>query len=99
MNTPEIHEERDVPTGALAERAREPLPYGPKRLPIWRWRWEGTRASFFLRPRVADATPSPWQVLAVFALVQVVMLLVSRVFISGPAEFLPNVWFAVWWPY
>jgi Peptidase C13 family len=64
---------------------------------LLRWLGEGMRAGFFLKPRLGDAQPTPWQVFVVFAFVSVVNLLLERGQVAGAAIFDVQAWLSGWW--
>ena len=66
-------------------------------LPTARWLQEGLRTAFFLTPRVAGRSPTPWQVLLLALLVFVVEVAALRVEVAGPARFDVQAWLSSWW--
>ncbi len=69
----------------------------PARQPLVRWLREGLRAAFFLRPRLAPATPGPAQLLALVVLVAALELALARFEVAGPVLFDLRGWLAPQW--
>lgn len=83
--------EQNVPDGE--QNIRQPT----VGLPLFSWLREGFRAGFFLKPRLGDAQPTPWQVFAVLLIVSVFGLALERGQVVGPAIFDAQAWLSGWW--
>lgn len=66
-------------------------------LPWWCWAREGLRASLGKSPRTGSASPSPWQTAALVLVPSVLLLLMERGHVVGPAIFHFHEWLAPWW--
>ena len=69
----------------------------PVRLPLWAWMREGLRATVFLKPRTAAATPTPWQSLWLTLIASALVVGASRWQMVGAAEFNVRGWLAPMW--
>lgn len=87
--------EQNVPD--VEQNIRQPIRQPKKELPLFHWLREGFRAGFFLKPRLGDAQPTPWQVFAVFFIVSVLGLALERGQVVGPAIFDAQAWLSGWW--
>lgn len=74
-------------------RASQPA----QRVSLFRWLCEGLRAGFFLKPRLGEAQPTPWQVFAVMFVVSALALALERGQVVGPAIFDAQAWLSGWW--
>ncbi|WP_084455182.1 C13 family peptidase [Comamonas composti] len=71
--------------------------HAQSRLSLWKWMFEGLRASFMLRPRVGEAAPTPWQLLVLYFVCQAFVLALLRAGVSAPVKFVPVAWLAMQW--
>lgn len=69
----------------------------PARLSLLGWMREGLRAAFFLRPRTAAASPTPWQLLWLLVIGSALLVGAARLEVVGPADFNLRGWLAPMW--
>ncbi|WP_256354086.1 MULTISPECIES: C13 family peptidase [unclassified Variovorax] len=60
-------------------------PTVPMRAGILKWITEGLRSALLLAPRIGEAVPSPWQLLVIVLLPNLLLLAAERFEIKGPA--------------
>jgi len=86
-----MDEHNDIRDGAGSQTAQQ------SRLGLGGWLVQGLRAGFFMRPRLPDAAPVPWQLLGVTALAAAALLGLERLEVAGPAGFDLQAWLSPWW--
>jgi hypothetical protein len=69
----------------------------PARQPLHIWIREGLRAGVLLRPRVGQAQPAPWQLLAIVVLWSLLDIALGWFEVAGDAQFDLRGWLAPWW--
>ncbi|MEJ8849058.1 C13 family peptidase [Variovorax rhizosphaerae] len=75
----------DLPTTQSASLPPPNAPPLPGRASILAWIAEGLRSGLLLAPRMGDAVPTPWQLLVIVLLPNLLLLAVERFEITGPA--------------
>ncbi len=85
-----MHEDLNAPPPA--PETPDPAPASPpaaavtvQRASLWRWIAAGLRTAFLQAPRI-EATPAPWQLLALLLLPELLWFGLGRLEVKGPAQ-------------